>query len=166
MLDKVKFQPIALILVLMLIALILGLIAYSAYAINFGSGDHRGFSRTSNKPRENKSLNLTPEQEGQLRSLRDKFLEETAFLRTEIPKRLLELRTLWTDPKPDKDKINIKKKEIIDLYTQLQMKATDNRLLAQSFLTPEKADKLSVFGLRLDIEPNFDMGSELPSGRN
>jgi|GEM_PF-5289351 len=80
MLDKVKVQPIALILVLMLIALIMGLIAYSAYASNFGSGDHHGFGR-SNKPRENKSLNLTPEQEGQLRSLRDKFLEETAFLR-------------------------------------------------------------------------------------
>ena len=163
MLDNVKVQPIALILGLMLIALILGLIAYSAYAFNLGSGDHRGFSRTANKPRENKSLNLTPEQEGQLRSLRDKFLEETAFLRTEIPRKLSELRTLWADPKPDKDQINTKKKEIIDLYTQLQIKATDNRLLAQSFLTPEQAERLPVFGLRLDIEPNFDIGPGSPS---
>jgi Spy/CpxP family protein refolding chaperone len=69
---NVKVQPIALILGLILFALVLGLIAYSAYAFNIGSGDHRGFSRTSNKPRENKSLNLTLEQEGQLRNLRDK----------------------------------------------------------------------------------------------
>jgi Spy/CpxP family protein refolding chaperone len=166
MLDKIKVQPIALILVLMLIALIMGLIAYSAYASNFGSGDRRGFGRTSNKPRENKSLNLTPEQEAQLRSLRDKFLEETAFLRAEIPRKLSELRILWADPKPDKDQINSKKKEIIDLYNQLQIKATDNRLLAQSFLSPEQAEKLPVFGLRLDIEPNFDIEPGLPSGRN
>jgi Spy/CpxP family protein refolding chaperone len=163
MLDKVKVQPFPLILGLMLFALILGLIAYSAYAFNFGSGDHRGSSRVAKNPRENNSLNLTPEQEGQLRSLRNKFLEETAFLRTEIPRRILELGTLWADPKPDKDQINIKKKEIVDLYTQLQIKATDNRLLAQSFLNPEQAEKLPVFGLRLEIEPNFDIGSGLPS---
>jgi Spy/CpxP family protein refolding chaperone len=90
MFEKVRVQPIASILILLLIALVLGLIAYSAYAFNFGSGDHRSSSR-SNNPRENKSLNLTPEQEAQLRSLRDKFLEETAFLRTEIPRKLLEL---------------------------------------------------------------------------
>ena len=38
------------------------------------------------------------------------------------------------------------------------MKATDNRLLAQSFLTPDQTEKLPVFGLRLDIEPNWGLG--------
>ena len=158
MLAKIKIQPISLILFLMLIALILGLITYSAYAVNFGSGDHRGFNRTSNKPQENKSLNLSPEQEAQLKGLRDKFLQETAFLRSEIPIKLAELRTLWTNPNPDKDRINAKKKEIMELYTELQFKATDNRLLAQSFLTPDQTEKLPVFGLRLDIEPNWGLG--------
>ena len=52
-----------------------------------------------------------------------------------------------------------KKKEPAGLYIRLQTKATDNRLLAQSFLTPEKqAERLPVFGLRLDIEPNFEIG--------
>jgi len=155
--GKAKIQAIALVPLLMLIALILGLITNSAHAFNPGSRGRSGFSR-GDKPHENKSLNLTPEQEAQLKGLRDKFLDETAFLRTEIPRRLLELRTLWTDPKVDKDQINAKKKEIIDLYIRLQTKATDNRLLAQNFLTPEQAERLPVFGLRLDIEPNFDIG--------
>ena len=39
-------------------------------------------------PVENKSLNLSPEQEAQLKGLRVKFLEETAYLRSEIPIKL------------------------------------------------------------------------------
>ena len=122
----------------------------------FGSGfKDRGGSNRDSKPNENKFLNLSPEQEAQLKSLRVKFLEETAYLRSEIPIKLEELRTLWTNPKPEKDRINAKKKEILDLYTELQIKATENRVLAQSFLASDQVEKLPVFGLHLEIEPNL-----------
>ena len=154
---KVKIQKIALIPTLMMITLFLILMTNSAHAFGSGSRDRGGFGR-GNKPQENKSLNLSPEQEAQLKGLRDKFLEETAFLRSEIPIKLAELRTLWTNPNPDQDRINVKKKEIMELYTELQIKATADRLLAQGFLTPDQTEKLAVFGLRLDIEPNWGIG--------
>ena len=55
-----------------------------------------------------------------------------------------------------------KKRKLLELYTELQIKVTDNRVLAQSFLTPEQAEKLPVFGLRLDIETNFGLAPGLP----
>jgi len=154
--DKVKIQTTALIPAFMMIILSLFLMAGSVHAFGPGSRDRGGFSR-DNKPSENKILNLSPEQETQLKGLRDNFLAETAFLRSEIPRKLGELRTLWTDPKPDKNRINTKKREIMELYTELQFKATDHRVLAQRFLTPEQAEKLPVFGLRLDTEINLGL---------
>jgi len=152
--DKVNIQTIALIPAFLMILLFSVLMASSVHAFGPGSRDRSGFSQDS-KPSENKILNLSPEQEVQLKGLRDNFLAKTAFLRSEIPIKLGELRTLWRDPKPDKDRINAKKKEIMELYTELQFKATDHRVLAQRFLTPEQAEKLSVFGLCLDIEANW-----------
>jgi len=155
---KVKIQTIVLIPTLMMITLFLVLMTSSAYAFGSGSRDRGGFGRGDKPTIENKTLNLSPEQEVRLKGLRNKFLEETVFLRSEIPIKLAELRTLWSNPKPDKDRINAKKKEIVELYTELQIKATDNRLLAQGFLTPDQTEKLAVFGLRLDIEPNWGSG--------
>ena len=154
--NKVNIQTIALIPAFMMIILSLVLMASSVHAFGPGSRDRGGFSRDT-KPSENKILNLSPEQEAQLKGLRDNFLVETAFLRSEIPIKLSELRTLWTDPKPDKNRINTKKREIMELYTELQFKATDHRVLAQRFLTPEQAEKLPVFGLRLDTEINLGL---------
>lgn len=154
--DKGKVLTLALIPVFLMTLLILVLKANSALAFGSGFRDHGGFSRGS-KPGENKSLNLSPEQESQLKALRDKFLEETVYLRSEIPIKLGELRMLWTNPKPEKDRINAKKKEIMELYTELQIKATENRVLAQNFLTPEQVEKLPVFGLHLEIETNLGL---------
>ena len=129
-----------------------------------GFRDHSGYGRGNNKPSENKSFNLSPIQEDRLKVLRRKFLDETVFIRSEIPRKLLELRKLWTDPEPDRDKINTKKKEIINLFTQLQIKATDLRLEAQTFLTPEQVEKLQVFNLHLEIEPNWALSPTFSPG--
>ncbi len=94
---KVKIQTIAFIPTLMMITLFLILMTSSAHAFGSGSRDRGGFGRGKKPASENKSLNLSPEQEAQLKGLRDKFLEETAFLRSEIPIKLAELRTLWTN---------------------------------------------------------------------
>jgi Spy/CpxP family protein refolding chaperone len=154
--DKVKIQILALIPVFMMIILFSVLKGTSAHAFGSGFRDRGGLNRES-RPSEKKSLNLSPEQEARLKGLRDKFLEETIFLRSEIPIKLGELRTLWTNPIPEKDKINAKKKEIMELYTELQIMATENRVLAQKILTPEQVEKLPVFGLHLEIEPNLGL---------
>jgi Spy/CpxP family protein refolding chaperone len=91
-------------------------------------------------------LNLTPEQKTKLQALRENFRKETVFLRNDIKVKRLELKTLWTVPKPDKDKIIAKQKELVDLTTQLKMKAIDFRLEARSTLTPDQAAQVGMWG--------------------
>ena len=160
MIGKIRNSKLYLIPVLIFFPLTLVLMIGSIQAFGPGSRDRGGYSR-SNKPSETKSLNLTPEQEALLKGLRDKFLDETVSVRSELPRKLIELRTLWLEPKPDVEKINAKKREIIDLFTQLQIKSTNNRLEAQTFIPAEKVEKLPVLGLHLEIEPDWLFGSKL-----
>lgn len=152
--GKLKIPTITLILILM---------AGPVQAFGPGPRGQGGFMPGGGRPPENRLLNLTPQQEIKLNALRGKFLDETIFLRSEISKNLLELRILWKNPNPDKDKINTQKKEIMELYTRFQIKATENRLEAQTFLTPEQVEKLPVFDLRLDIDPYLGLGPKTPS---
>jgi len=89
-------------------------------------------------------LNLSPEQESKLKALKDKFWKETVFLRNQMQVKRLELRTLWTVPTPEKDKIIAKQKELGELFNQLQGKVTDYRLEARSYLTPEQAAQAGI----------------------
>lgn len=91
-------------------------------------------------------LNLTPEQKTQLQTLRDNFRKDTVFLRNNIKVKKLELKTLWTVPKPEKDKIIAKQKELNDLRIQLQMKFIDFRLAARGYLTPDQAAQVGMWG--------------------
>ena len=91
-------------------------------------------------------LNLTPEQKTKLKELGDKFRKETVLLRNSLKVKRLELQALWTAPRPERDKIIAKEKEIIDLTTQLKMKAIDFRLEARSLLTPEQAAQVGMWG--------------------
>jgi Spy/CpxP family protein refolding chaperone len=94
-------------------------------------------------------LNLTSEQKTKLKELGDKFRKDTVLLRNGLKVKRLELRALWTVPRPEKEKIIAKEKEIIDLTTQLRMKAIDFRLEARSLLTPEQAAQVGMWGPRL-----------------
>jgi Spy/CpxP family protein refolding chaperone len=91
-------------------------------------------------------LNLTPEQKTKLQTLRETFRKETVFLRNDIKVKRLELKTLWTVPNPEKDKIIAKQKELNDLKTQLQMKVIDFRLTARGYLTPDQAAQVGMWG--------------------
>jgi Spy/CpxP family protein refolding chaperone len=108
-------------------------------------------------------LNLTAEQKTKLQTLRDNFRKETVFLRNDIKVKRLELRTLWTVPKPEKDKIVAKQKEINDLKAQLQMKAIDFRLEARSILTPEQAAQVGMWGPEMGHRGH--MGQRMWAGR-
>ena len=118
------------------------LITGSAYAMGPGdSGPGEGF-----RTHRHNLLNLTAEQKTKLQALRENFRKETVFLRNDLKVKRLELKTLWTVPTPDKDKIVAKQKELNDLKTQLQMKAIDFRLEARSYLSPDQAAQVGMWG--------------------
>ena len=118
------------------------LTAGSLYAMAPGEGR----PREEFKAFHHNLLNLTPEQQSKLQTLRENFQKETVFLRNSLKVKRLELRTLWTVPAPEKDKIIAKQKELNDLRTQLQMKMIDFRLAARSYLTPDQAARVGMWG--------------------
>jgi zinc resistance-associated protein len=92
------------------------------------------------------ALNLTPEQSQKIQALEESYFRETLPLRNEVQTKQLELRTLWAQANPDEGKILAKQKEINDLRTQLQEKATKNRLEMRKVLTPEQQAQLGAYG--------------------
>jgi Spy/CpxP family protein refolding chaperone len=120
------------------------LLAMSSLAFAAGPGFGRG--NNPNCPGGFDQLNLTAEQKTKLSDLREKTWKETATLRNEMQAKRLELRTLWTAPNPDKDKILAKQKELNELRNTIQAKMTDSRLEARKQLTPEQAAQMAACG--------------------
>jgi Spy/CpxP family protein refolding chaperone len=121
------------------------LMSGSVYAMDPGDcGAKEGF-----KAHHPNLLNLTPEQKTKLQALRENFRKETVFLRNDIKIKRLELKTLWAVPTPKKDKIVAKQKELNDLKAKLQMKVIDFRLEARSYLTPEQAAQVGIWGPKM-----------------
>lgn len=133
MLDKKKIWMVG-----------LALLAMTGVAAAAGPGF--GFGRNVNCPEGYNQLNLTPEQKTKLTELKEKQWKETVSLRNEMQTKRLELRTLWTAPSPDKDKVLAKQKEINELRDKLQAKATDFRLETRKILTPEQAAQIGTGG--------------------
>jgi periplasmic protein CpxP/Spy len=131
--------------ILVFLLAILLLCGSAAYAMGPGDGGPGGGGEGFKGHHPN-LLNLTPEQKTKLQALRENFRKETVFLRNDIKVKRLELKTLWTVPNPDKDKIVAKQKELINLKTQLAMKAIDFRLEARSYLTPDQAAQVGLWG--------------------
>lgn len=128
----------------------LALVAMAGVAVAAGPG--YGFGRNANCAGGYNQLNLTPEQKTKLTELKEKQWKDTVSLRNEMQTKRLELRTLWTAPSPDKDKILVKQKELNELRDRLQAKATDFRIEARKVLTPEQAAQVGTFG------PGMGMG--------
>lgn len=137
----------------------LALVAMAGVAVAAGPG--YGFGRNANCPGFNgvNQLNLTPEQKTKLNELQEKQWKDTVSLRNEMQTKRFELRTLWTAPNPDKDKILAKQKEMNELRDRLQAKATDFRLETRKVLTPEQAAQAGIFG------PGIGMGGRGLIGR-
>jgi Spy/CpxP family protein refolding chaperone len=133
MISKAKFLVLFLVLFL-----ITGIVSAAAQS--------EGNPGDKQKIQHHNPLNLTPEQKTKLKELRENFRKETAFLRNDIKVKHLELQTLWTVPKPEKEKIIAKEKELMELKTQLKMKAIDYRIEARSTLTPEQAAQVGLWG--------------------
>jgi len=127
--------------------LVLLLITGSTYAAA-QSQDNPGDGPKIQQPKfhHHNLLNLTPEQKTKLKELRDNFRKDTVFLRNDIKVKRLEFKALWTVPQPERDKIVAKQRKIIDLTTQLKMKAIDFSLAARSVLTQEQAAQVGMWG--------------------
>jgi zinc resistance-associated protein len=122
----------------------LALVALAGSALAAGPG--YGFGKNVNCPAGMNRLNLTPEQKTKFTELQEKHWKDTVSLRNEMQTKRLELRTLWTAPAPDKNKILAKQKELNELRDKMQAKATDFRLDIRKALTQEQAAQLGTMG--------------------
>lgn len=113
-------------------------------------------------------LNLTPEQTQKMQALRETHWKEIAPLQNELITKRIELRSLWSQPTPDREKILAKQKEVNVLREKIQEKATKHRLEMRQILTPDQQAKLGttfggfgagpVFGRKSGFGPNRGMG--------
>jgi Spy/CpxP family protein refolding chaperone len=141
------------------------LIALAGSAVAAGPGF--GMGGNANCPAGMNQLNLTPEQQTKLGELKEKHWKDTVSLRNEMQIKRLELRTLWTAPNPDKNKILAKQKELNELRDKMQVKATDFRLDIRKALTPEQAAQLGTLGSGMGFHGGMGrmrMGRQGPCG--
>jgi Spy/CpxP family protein refolding chaperone len=102
--------------------------------------------------------NLTPEQSSKIQALQQAYLKEMAPLQQELLAKGTELRSLWLAPKPDAAVITAKQKEVFDLQSRLQEKATNLGFEIQKVLTPEQKAQLGTFGPGMRRGPGMGFG--------
>jgi len=88
-------------------------------------------------------LNLTDEQKAKIEALQDANYKELKPIREKMFDKSVELRRLWLQANPDKDKITAAQKEMRSLRDTLEDKATAMRLEMRKILTPEQNEKLA-----------------------
>lgn len=116
-----------------------------AWEARRGMGGGRGYGSSA-------IPNLTEEQSSKITTLREAHLKEIEPLQLELMTKRTELRTLWQSSAPDEAAVKAKQKEILELRSQLQDKATELRLEIRKLLTPEQQAQMAAFG------PGFDPG--------
>jgi len=89
-----------------------------------------------------KELNLTEEQTTKTNVLRNTHLKEIKPLQDTLFSKSGELRLLWLETDPDRDKIMALQKEIRTLRDQMEDKNISYRLAILKILTPEQRNKL------------------------
>ena len=133
-------------LTLVLIAATLGiLLTVPAFAFGPGEGRSLGGGRDEgycSKPALWK-LNLSNEQKTKIEALQTYHLKEVRPLREKVFDKSVELRRLWLQANPDKDKITATQKELRTLRDKMEDKATALRFEIHKILTPEQSEKLA-----------------------
>ncbi len=125
---------------LTLTAIVVGLLVTSqAFAWGPGSGRGHGYCREAGLER----LNVTDDQKVKIEALRSAHEKATKTTREQIFDKAVELRRLWLQASPDKDKITNAQKELRVMRDDLQDKATALRLDIRKILTPEQNEKLA-----------------------
>jgi Spy/CpxP family protein refolding chaperone len=136
--KKTTIVGLGLILVVALVATVA-----LAWGPGFGPGFSRGFGPAYGVP---PISNLTAEQSVKIQTLRDSFLKEIEPLQKDLYTKGTELRSLWSSSNPDQAAITAKQKEIFNLQSKLQEKATNLGLEIRKVLTPEQLAQLPALG--------------------
>jgi Spy/CpxP family protein refolding chaperone len=133
-------------LILTLMAIALGaLLTVSAFAIGPGgcSGNGPGGDGDHHRDKIFKKLNLSDEQKTKIETLITENRKAIRPFREKMFDKSVELRRLWLQVNPDKDKIYAAQKEIRTVRDQMQDKITAMRLEIRKVLTPEQNEKLA-----------------------
>ena len=91
-------------------------------------------------------LNLSAEQKTKIEALQLDHQKEIRPVREKMFDKSVELRRIWLQPNPDKDKILALQKEVRVLRDQLEDKATAQKLEIRKLLTPEQQEKMANSG--------------------
>ena len=142
------------------VGLALGVALVATVALAWGPGFGPGFGRGFGGPAYGSPPipNLTAEQSAQIQALRDGFLKEIEPLQKELYAKGQEFRNLWQTPNPDQATIAAKQKEIFNLQSQLQEKATNLGLEIRKVLTPEQLAQLPAFNQGSGFGPGAGFG--------
>jgi len=128
---------------LTMMAVIMGLLLTAqAYAWGPGPGRRDGHCRGIALEK----LNLTDDQKAKFETLQTKHFKATEPLREKIHGKAVELRQLWLQAEPNKNKIIAKQKEIRALRDQLDDKRIAYRFEVNKLLTKEQKEKLAACG--------------------
>ena len=150
-------------LTLVLMAVVLGvLLTVPAFAFGPRGGSGPGGCYQGNCPGGDrdyypdkmfKKLNLTDEQKTKIEALVTAREKEIRPIREKMFDKSEELRRLWLNENPDKDKILALQKEARTLRDNMEDKSTALRFEIRKILTPEQQAKLANFGWGRD--PGF-----------
>lgn len=154
--------------------LALGLALVATVALAFGPGFGPGFGRGFGGPAFGGPpiSNLTAEQSAQVQALRGGFLKEIEPLQKELSTKQTDLRSLWSVQNPDQAAVAAKQKEMFNLQSQLQEKATTLGLEMRKVFTPEQLAQMPAFSQGAGFGPGpgfgprgFGPGMRGPRGR-
>lgn len=133
-------------LVLVLMAVAMGvLLTLPAFATGSGGcpGNGPGGGPGYHQDKIFKKLNLTDEQKTKIEALMSENQKAIRPLREKMFDKSVELRRLWLQANPDKDKITAAQKELRTLRDKKEDKATTLRFEIRKVLTPEQNEKLA-----------------------
>ncbi|MDI6742956.1 MAG: Spy/CpxP family protein refolding chaperone [Smithella sp.] len=92
-------------------------------------------------------LNLSAEQKAKIEALNLAHQQDIRPIREKMADKSVELRRLWLQTDPARNKISAKQKEVRTLRDQLEDKKTAYRFEINKVLTPEQKEKLAAYGL-------------------
>lgn len=90
-------------------------------------------------------LNLTADQKARMETLRNTFLRDIKPFQDQMFSKRGDLKLLWLQANPDKEKILAVQKNIRSIRDQIQDKAIAHRVDAYNILTPEQQEKVKAF---------------------
>jgi Spy/CpxP family protein refolding chaperone len=147
-------------LTLTMVALAIGLLwSMPVFAFGPGQGMGQGGGCGYHQDAVWSKLNLSADQKTKIEALQLAHRKEIRPVREKMFDKSVQLRRMWLQANPDKDKILALQKEVRALRDQLEDKATANNLEIRKVLTPEQKDKLvnSGWGRGMGFGPRGGM---------